>query len=216
MSFRLHGGGRFRTWLGSAFGGDFALGDRLWRRILHAGLALVLIYYWIPEDFFLVPKQYVLLAALGAALTLEMLRHGAGLDIPMIRDYERGEVGSFALFALAVVLAIFLFPMPVACAVILGTAVADPVAGELRLSREPESVVVLLPFFVYASCAWVGMAVLGGWPLLPSGALALFGAALAIALEGPRVSWLDDDLGMTMVPGLAVYLVGVVALGLPL
>ena len=212
---KLHTGGRFRRWLGARFGGDFALGDRIWRRTLHGLGAVALVYFAIPTDFFVVlPKEYVLLLALAAVLALEVLRHAAGLELPTIRPYEASRVGSFAAFALAIVAAILLFPEPIACAVVLGAALVDPLAGELRLRPATRGLDVVVPFLAYGALAYLGLVVLGGWPALPSAPLALLAAAIAVAVERPKVWWFDDDLTMTLIPALALYLVGVVALGL--
>ncbi len=214
MAIRLHRGGRFRTWLGARFGGGFELGDRLWRRALHVLAAIALLYYALPNDFFVIaPKVYVLLAALAAVYVLEVLRHVAGLELPTIRPYEEGRVGSFALFGTAVVLAILFFPLPIACAVVLGTAVADPVAGELRRDARFRAVDAAVPFGVYAVLAFVGLAVFGTWPALPSVGLAIVAGAIAVAVERPKVWWVDDDLVMTLVPALVLYGLGVLALG---
>jgi hypothetical protein len=214
MALRLHRGGRFRSWLGAKFGGDFELGDRLWRRFLHVLAAVALLYYVLPVDFFVIaPKVYVLLAALAAVYVLEGLRHVAGLELPTIRPYEAGRVGSFAIFGTAVVVAILFFPMAIACAVVLGTAVADPVAGELRRDPRYRRVDAVGPFAVYGTLAFIGLAVVGRWPALPSVALAALAGVVAVAVERPKVGWVDDDLLMTLVPALALYAVGVLALG---
>ena len=214
MAIRLHRGGRFRTWLGARFGGGFELGDRLWRRALHVLAAVALLYYVLPNDFFVIaPKVDILLAALAAVYVLEALRHMAGLELPTIRPYEEGRVGSFALFGTAVVLAILFFPLPIACAVVLGTAVADPVAGELRRDPRFRAVDAVVPFAVYATLAFLGLAVLGPWPALPSVGLAAVAGVIAVAVERPKVWWVDDDLVMTLVPALVLYGLGVVALG---
>ena len=216
MGWRLHTGGRFRTWLGARFGGDLALGDRLWRRILHGLGALALVYYALPDDFFVVlPKLDVLLLALAAVLVLEALRHLIGLEIPTIRDYEREWVGSFAVFATAIVAVILVFPEPIAAAVVLGTALVDPLAGELRRREGSRAVELGVPFASYAVLAFAGLAAIGRWPVVDAAALAVLAGATAVAVERPKVWWFDDDLAMTLVPAVALYLVGVVGLGLP-
>ena len=215
MGPRLHTGGRFRTWLGARFGGDLALGDRIWRRILHGLGAAALVYFWLPNDFFVVaPKLYILLAALAAVLALELLRHAIGLDIPTLRDYERARVGSFALFAIAIVAAILVFPLPIACAVVLGTAFVDPLAGELRRRPERLGVQLGVPFAAYAALAFAGLAGLGGWPAGASLPLAVLAGAIGVAVERPKVRWFDDDLAMVLVPAIVLYAIGVVGLGL--
>ncbi|MGI0130071.1 MAG: hypothetical protein ACREEC_07990 [Thermoplasmata archaeon] len=216
MALRLHRGGKFRRWLGARLGGDFELGDRVWRRALHVVGALALLYYALPTGFFVVaPKEYVLLAALAAVLVLEALRHAVGLELPTIRPYEEGRVGSFAIFGTAIVIAILLFPLPIACAVVLGTAIVDPLAGELRRQPRYRRADLVVPFGAYAGLAFLGLAVLGRWPALPSVGLALLAGAIAVAVERPKVWWYDDDFAMALVPAVMLYGVAVLALGYP-
>jgi hypothetical protein len=216
MAPRLHWGGRFRTWLGARLGGDFALGDRVWRRVLHGLGAVVLVYYALPDNFFLIaPKADILVAALVVVLLLEILRHVAGLELPTIRAYEARRVGSFALFGTAIVATILFFPMPIAAAVVLGTAIVDPLAGELRLDPRGHSLDLLVPFVAYALLAFAGLALLGRWPVSESAVLASVAAALGVAVERPKVPWYDDDLAMMLVPALALYALARFVFGLP-
>jgi hypothetical protein len=217
VAVRLHRGGKFRTWLGTRLGGDFALGDRAWRRILHAIGAVVLVYYPIPNDFFLIaPKEYILLGALAAVYVLEALRHLIGLQLPTIRPYEEGNrIGSFAIFGTAIVLAILIFPVPIACAVVLGTALVDPVAGEMRRHPRFRGWDIAVPFALFWGLAFVGLAAMGRWPAAPSFGLAAVAASIAVAVERPKVWWYDDDFAMALLPAVVLYVLGVVWLGLP-
>ena len=216
MELRLHRHGRFRRWLGARFGGDEALGDRLWRRILHGLGAAVLVYGPLPNDVFVVaPKIDLLLLALAAVLLLELLRHVAGLRLPTIRPYEERRVGSYALYAISLVGAVLLFPFPVAAAAVLGVALIDPLAGELRAPGRLRRLYPGVPLAAYAALAFVGLAVLGAWPIVPSALLALVAAPIAVAVEYPKRSWWDDDVTMTFVPAVLLYALGVVLLGLP-
>jgi hypothetical protein len=217
VAVRLHRGGKFRTWLGARLGGDFELGDRAWRRILHAIGAAVLVYYPLPTNFFLIaPKEYVLLAALGAVYLLEVLRHFAGLELPTIRPYEEGNrIGSFAIFGTAIVLAILVFPVPIACAVVLATALVDPLAGEMRRHAGLRGWDVAVPLVAYWALAFVGLSPMGHWPVGTSVELAAVAGAIAVAVERPKVWWYDDDFAMMLVPALVLYALGVTALGLP-
>lgn len=216
MPPRLHSGGRFRTWLGHRLGGDAELGDRAWRRIMHGMGALVLVYYLVPTNFFVIaPKEYILLAVLVVAILLEVLRHAAGLQLPTIRPYEEHRVASFVFYSIALAGAILLFPVPIAAAVILGVALVDPLVGELRLRGVSEPLLWVAPIAAYLPLAWVGMVVVGNWPALPSLGLSALAAVLGVASERPKLPWVDDDLAMAFVPALALYGVGVVGLGLP-
>ncbi|MGA7476207.1 MAG: hypothetical protein WBW47_03190, partial [Thermoplasmata archaeon] len=107
------------------------------------------------------------------------------------------------------------FPLPIAAAVVLGTSIVDPVAGELRKQSTSLILTIGLPLVAYGLLAFIGMAAIGGWPPGDSAFLALGAAPLAVAAERPKWPWVDDDLVMTFVPGLFLYGVGVLALGLP-
>jgi hypothetical protein len=217
VAVRLHRGGKFRRWLGARFGGGFEVGDRVWRRILHAIGAAVLVYYPLPTDFFLIaPKEYVLLAALFAVYVLEALRHLVGLQLPTIRPYEEGNrIGSFAIFGTAIVLAILIFPLPIACAVVLATALVDPLAGEMRRSPRFRGWDLAVPYVAYWGLALVGLTVMGRWPAVPSIGLAAIAGAIGVAVERPKVWWYDDDFAMALVPAVVLFVLGVMVLGLP-
>jgi len=196
--------------------GDFALGDRVWRRVLHAICAGALFYYLLPEGIFVVaPKDVVLVAALIAVLLLELLRHLAGLELPTIRPYEHERVASYAFFAVAIVVTILVFPEAIAAAVVLGTALVDPLVGEMRVARASPAVLWIVPILAYAALALVGLVVIGHWPLLDSLGLAALAAPIAVAVERPKTRWVDDDLAMTFVPAIALVVVAVLVLRLP-
>lgn len=213
---RLHRNGRFRRWLGGLFGQDAEFGDRVWRRIAHAAGALVLIYFPFPSPLFgLIPKLAILLALFGALLVIEALRHRAGLELPAIRAYERHRLASFVFYGAALTVAVVVFPLPIACAVVLGTAWVDPLIGEVRASARWRASYPVLPYAAYVALAVVGLAAVGRWPLLPALGLAAAAGALALAVERPKLPWMDDDLAMTFVPAVFLYVAGVVVLGLP-
>ncbi len=213
---RLHRNGRFRRWLGGLFGRDAEFGDRLWRRMVHAAGALVLVYFPFPSPLFgVVPKLAILLALFGTLLVLEALRHRAGLELPAMRSYERHRLASYVFYGAALTVAVVLFPLPVAVTVVLGTAWVDPLIGEVRASARWRRTYPLLPFGAYVGLALVGLVGAGRWPLEDALALGAAAGALALAVERPRLPWMDDDLAMTVVPALFLWGVGIVALGLP-
>jgi hypothetical protein len=199
---RLHRGGRTRTWLGARFGGGYELGDRLYRRLLHCLGALAVLYLILPSGVFVVvPTEVVLLAALEMILVLEFLRHVRGLEMPTIRPYEKDRIASYVWYAIALTGALLLFPRPVAAAVIVGTALVDPLLGELRL-RATTPVGSLGPgVAIYAVVAGVAFAVFGGWRGMPLVGFAVLAAIIAVAVEWPTWGTVDDDLAMTLVPG---------------
>jgi hypothetical protein len=207
---------RVRKWLGTRFGVDESGGDRIARRITHGLGAALLIYFVLPAGFFLVlPKEYVLLVALAAVWAVEGLRHLLGFGLPMIRPYEEHRIASYAFYAVALVGAVLLFPEPIAAAVILGTALVDPVAGELRQGRTHRALYPALPFVVYVLLAIIGLALVGAWPLAWAIPLAIGAGVVALVAEFPKIPWIDDDLAMTFAPALLLYLVGTATLHLP-
>jgi len=184
--------------------------------VLHGLCAAVLLYYLLPDGFFIVaPKEVVLVAALVAVLVLEGLRHLVGLELPTIRPYEQKRVASFAFFALAIVLAVLLFPEPIAAAVVLGTALVDPLVGEMRVAGFRRATLWAVPILAYAGLAFVGLQLVGRWPVLDAIGLAVLAAPIAVAVERPKSRWVDDDLAMTFVPAVVLYVVAVLMLRLP-
>lgn len=206
MARRLHRDGRFRTWLGARLGGDRELGDRALRRIFHGLGAAVLLYYVLPPHLLgRWPNAVLLFAALGGIVLLELLRLGAGLELPTIRPYEQRRPASYAYFAVALVAAIVLFPEPIAAAVVLMTALVDPLLGELRRGvRRPAGVLGVAGAVAFA-LAFSAFRFVGAWALLPSAGLAALGASLAVLAEWPKWRGIDDDLAMTLVPGAVLY-----------
>jgi dolichol kinase len=206
MPLRFHREGKFRTRLGKALGGDRELGDRAWRRCLHGAGALVLLYYVLPSNFFLIASNLTfLLAALAAVLLLEALRLLKAAELPTIRPHEQRRIASYVVFAIALVIAVLLFPRPIAIIVVLGTSFVDPLIGELRVRRVRKLGRVLVPVVVYAA-----MATAVGWwlaGLVPAWATiaGVLGAVVAVAVEAPRAIWMDDDLSMTLVPGAILW-----------
>ncbi len=180
---------------------------------MHGLGCFVLVYYVVPSPLLgVVPKEALLLSLLGVALLLEALRQARLLRVPMIRPYEEHRVASFAYYAIALTVAVLVFPRPVAAAAVLGSALVDPVVGELR-SRAPRAAFGL-GYGLYVPLAFFGLVVLGHWPAAPSVGLALVAGLLGLAAEGPRIRGLDDDLLMLFVPGLALWGLGVGLLGL--
>ncbi len=215
-AFRLHRGGSFRRRLALAFGQDESVGDALWRRLVHGAGAFVLVYFVLPNDFFvLLPKEAVLLLALAAVVVIEVLRLGFGLEVPTLRDYEAHRLASYVFYSVGLVVAVLLLPEGLACAVVLGTALVDPLAGELRAAPVGRFVGLGVPVAAYAALAVVALWAVGRWPVLDALALGLAAAVLAVAVERWRFRWLDDDLTMTLAPAALLYGVGVLALGLP-
>jgi hypothetical protein len=213
---RLHTGGKFRSWLGRRFGGDAELGDRVWRRILHGLGVLVLLYYILPARFFiLLTTEEVLLVALLTILALEALRLFAGLEMPTIREYERRRMASYAFYAIALSVTVLVFPPVIGVVVVLGVAFVDPLIGELRRRPGLAWSHWLVPIVVYIGLATAALVLAFAWDPVAAFEIGVLLAVVAVAVERPRIQFLDDDIAMTLVPAVLFALILYVVPGLP-
>lgn len=205
MPLKLHTGGRWRRWLGSRLGGDFELGDRIWRRVLHFFGAVILLYYALP--FHLIAwftTEELLLIALALVLILEALRWTAGAELPTIRPYEKGRIASYTFYAVALVAAVLLFPFPIALVVVLGTAFVDPLIGELRLSARWRSTYPWFPAVVYLLLGAGALILVPHWSPFAAVTAAGIASVVGLAAERPKIPHVDDDLAMTLAPALVL------------
>jgi hypothetical protein len=205
VTLKIHTGGRLRRWIGARFGGDFDLGDRVYRRFLHGLGALVLLYYALPRHLIAwFTTEELLLIGLGLVLVLEGLRWAAGVELPTIRSYEKGRIASYTFYAVALVAAVLLFPLPVALVVVLGTAFIDPLIGELRRSARWRTTYPWFPGAAYVLLGTSALILVTRWSPFSAVTFAGIGAVLALAVERPKIPALDDDLAMTLVPALVL------------
>ena len=194
-----------RRWIGARLGGDFELGDRVYRRFLHCLGVLVLLYFALPRRLVgWFTTEELLLLGLTLVLVLELLRWVAGVELPTIRSYEKARVASYTFYAVALVVAVLLFPLPVALVVVLGTALVDPLIGELRLSDRWRSTYPWFPGAVYVLLGTSGLILVTHWSAFGAVLAASIAALLALVVERPRIPQLDDDLAMTLVPGVVL------------
>ena len=205
MSIKIHTGGRLRRWIGGRLGGDFELGDRAYRRLLHCLGALVLLYFVLPRRLIgSFTAEELLLVGLGLVLVLELLRWVVGVELPTIRSYEKARVASYTFYAIALVAAVLLFPLPVALVVVLGTALIDPLVGELRLSDRWRPTYPWFPGAIYVLLGAGALILVTHWSAFAAVVAAGIAAVIALAVERPKIPQLDDDLAMTLVPGLVL------------
>jgi hypothetical protein len=205
VTLKLHTGGRLRRWIGARLGGDFELGDRVYRRILHCLGALVLLYFALPQILIAwFTTEMLLLIALGLVLVLELLRWVVGVELPSIRSYEKARIASYTFYAVALVAAVLLFPLPIALVVVLGTAFIDPLIGEVRRSSRWRSTYPWFPGAVYVLLGTGALIAVTHWPAFAAVTFAGIAAVIALVAERPKIPELDDDLAMTLVPALVL------------
>ncbi|QPV64891.1 dolichol kinase [Halosimplex litoreum] len=195
--------------------------DEIVRRMVHAsGTAVPLAYLFVPGVEW-IHVQALLVAGLGVALVLEVVRLVVGLDWwiyeKLTREYEQDNLAGYflAVFSMAVVALVFpppsaaetlvrgLEPSRVAVPAILMLTIADPVSGllgsgELRTAKE---VTVLLVTFAVATLLAV--------PFVTPLAAVLGGVAATVA-DGikPVISGyvIDDNLSIPLASAAVMFL----------
>ncbi|MCI4334699.1 MAG: hypothetical protein L3K04_03615 [Thermoplasmata archaeon] len=195
--------------MGAWFAGDPTEGDRVYRRLLHVAAGISIIYYLVPVQILPgLSRAALLLIALLLVLSLEACRLAGWLVLPALRLHEERRPASFVYFGSAVVVALLVVPEAYAIVAIVGTALVDPLIGELRASPRGARAYPAVPLVVYAAIALPILSCLGGFPWASAAALAAAGALLAVAVESPQSRHLDDDLLMTLVPALGLWALG--------
>lgn len=183
------------------------------RRGVHALIALAPLYYLLPVEIEpLGIRRWVLLVLfLCAIIVFESVRLAKGLKFFGLRPHETKQIASFAWAAAGITATLWLFPMEIATAALVGMALVDPLAGILRGMGTRDLVTVSSSSVSYFAIALSALLVVGGHDLLGCVALAVVGAALAIPSEWFDVPYVDDDFLMLVIPA-----VGMTALSLAL
>lgn len=180
----------------------------LFRRCIHCLIALAPVYYLLPVDMDLlgVPRWVLLIAFFAVVSSVEAVRLLMGWTFFGLRPHERHQIASFVWAAAGITVALWLFREDVASAAIIGMALVDPLAGELRNRGRPASVTLGAPLLAYMI---ISFAVLWSYGLMsPARAVivGIVGAAAAVAAERHKVRYIDDDFLMIVVPCLLMGL----------
>lgn len=178
-------------------------GPATFRRIFHLASPVFLTYYLFPDPLGRdVPKLAVALLFVGTASCIEVARIALGVKLFGMRPYEGNRVSAYAQGMLGLAFGIFLIRDPrIVVPVFLGMAWIDPLSAYCRMRKVSR----LVPGAAYFALF------LGTVLLMNVFALryALFYAGVAtfvsIAVEGPRIPQVDDDLLMQVVPEVILY-----------
>lgn len=173
------------------------------RRIVHMMAPLCLVYYVLPDPLWpgAPGNQVMLLFLFEAILVFEALRLYYRWPIIGIRDYEYDRISAAAWAALAMVVALILFPVELVAPAIIGMAFVDPLIGELRHRKSPwyPSIPTAVYFLLILAVLWYFMG-----PTLPVLLATAVATGLAISFEHLRTKYVDDDFLMTIVPLLGM------------
>jgi dolichol kinase len=175
------------------------------RRVAHLLIALAPLYYVLPVNLPLVGihRWTVVVVFFVAILVFEGYRLWKGMTFLGLRPHEKNQIASFA-WAAAGITAVWLSPHDIASAALVGMALVDPLAGELRSAGvhvRKRTAASLVAYF--AIC----LGILLAWDVRPVIELLLLSSVatvLAVASEGVKTRYVDDDFLMSVVPAAAM------------
>jgi hypothetical protein len=186
------------------------------RRIFHVLSPVFLSYYLLPDQ--IAPNLTKLSLAIlfvGTAGCIEIARIALGIRLFGMRPYEGQRVSAYAQGLLGLVIGIFVVQDPrIVVPVFLGMAWIDPLRSIARKRRWP----VALPIAAYAILFFVAQTLIPGIPSVTARVMyAAIATTVAMAMEGPRIPQIDDDLSMQLLPlaALIVAMALIPTAGLP-
>ena len=176
------------------------------RRITHISMMVIpFLYYWngtnISNFFFeLEPKQFVSIVAFIFVL-VEIVRLRMGFVVFGQRDYESEQISAFFWGGFSVCLVLIISPevgiqnSAFGFPLILGLTLIDPLMGELRRANWSTRNVIVIAYIGTISI-WIFCHYILDTPLF----IAPFIAAIVVASEWPRLTWIDDNATMLLIP----------------
>ncbi len=177
---------------------------RLLRLIIHLSTPAYLVYYFLPNPLWPggISPQLGVIIVLIFTLALEFLRLTRKWRILGMREYEARQISAAAWAGVALTITFLFFPIEYAAPVLFGMAIVDPLISAVRKTR----MYPIVPIAVYFFIALILMSLLIG-PTLKIAVASLVAALIAVAVESPKSSWVDDDFLMIVVPliGLEIF-----------
>lgn len=188
-------------------------GGSAFRRAFHLASPVFLAYYLLPEVLGpALTRTAVTLLFLGTAGCIEIARIALGLRLFGMRPYEGQRVSAYAQGAFGLAIGLFLIGDPrIVIPVFVGMAWIDPLCHLARTRRVSRAWVAAAYAAVFLAMSLAIEPVFGGIPWPARIGFAAVATASAIAVEGPFLQQIDDDLLMQIVPmgllaGLAALL----------
>lgn len=175
------------------------------RKAVHISAPLFLVYYLLPTPLWPggISRESGLLLALALAMAFELSRLVLGLRVLGMREYEADQMSAGAWAAIALTFAFIFFPLEMAAPVIIGMALVDPVISVVRKTTWYP----WLPYLMHAAIMITVLSLLLQLDLRIV-LVSMATSAVAIAAEGIKTRYVDDDFLMIALPliGMAVLL----------
>ena len=178
----------------------------LLRRGVHPGLiGIPYLYFELGDslaDGLGIELPQVVAGVVLLALVLEGLRLRMGLTVFGQRDYEANQVSALAWGAVGVGFVLLLVPHEAyAWPLIASLSFGDPLMGELR-RKGVEDRQVMIYATLFLLLIWLASSVLFGTPMW----MAFLLAPVCMLAEWPRLTYIDDNATMLLIPLALVLL----------
>lgn len=175
----------------------------IFRRAFHIASPVFLSYYLLPEQITPnITRLSLAILFIGTAGCIEIARFALSLQLFGMRRYEGQRVSAYAQGLLGLAFGIFVIQDPrIVVPVFLGMAWIDPLAAFCRRRAQSPFIPVAAYFVTFFAASRV-LESFSPWYTL---VYALVATGLAMAVEGPRLPQVDDDLLMQVVPMVALY-----------
>ena len=178
----------------------------LLRRGIHLGMiGIPYLYFELGDslaDGLGIELPQVVAGVVLLALVLEGLRLRMGLTVFGQRDYEANQVSALAWGAVGVGFVLLLVPHEAyAWPLIASLSFGDPLMGELR-RKGVEDRQVMIYATLFLLLIWLASSVLFGTPMW----MAFLLAPVCMLAEWPRLTYIDDNATMLLIPLALVLL----------
>jgi dolichol kinase len=191
--------------------------DAHWfRRVFHTFAASFLFYYLLPDEEWIKLGKIVLpIIIVLCMVVVEYRRIRGDLDHQRffgLRNYEKKRPASYLYFGVAVLILFLLFPQQIAIPCILCASFTDPIIGESRyyLGKKRAYAIGFIISVFFFLVTWYRA---DWWILI---LVSLLGATGAVMGEAKKLTFVDDDFMIQMLPAILLLLMwqGLLAMGI--
>src|SRR2546430_17514947 len=175
----------------------------VFRRSFHIISPIFLGYYLLPESLGGgITRTALSVVFVGTALCIEVARIALNIRLLGLRPYEGQRVSAYAQGLLGLAFGLFVIRDPrIVVPVFLGMAWVDPLAALCRRRGWPRFVPTAAYLVLFLSTVFLMKSV-----AIPNALLFSVGApAVALAMAGPKVRQLADELLLQVVPMVVLY-----------
>jgi hypothetical protein len=178
-----------------------------YRRMWHTFGAVFVYYYLVPDVWYLnLAKRDVGICLIILIAILEILRIKGVIGSSLffgLKLRERKRMCSYVFFAIGCLTLLTFVPEAITVPCLLAACLGDPLMGEVRRKYGDAKARFVGFFFIL----WLFMIIWYRGPLPIALGISVLGAGIAVAAEGHKAWWFDDDLFMQLLPACTIIFV---------